>query len=143
MVRRELFDSLCLIVVLTAGCSADVARPPSGPGGPSVLIEVPYPPPPARVESIPPNDDVTKVWVDGQWLWQAKRWKWRNGEWVTPPPGAYFTPWETTRKPDGKLFFARAMWRDASGRPLDVGKDPATCPAPEGPPAANVAEASP
>jgi hypothetical protein len=134
MFRPLLFPFL----ILTA-CSSGIARPPTGPTPPGSMVEVPYPPPPARVEDIPPNDDVTKVWVDGQWVWQTRRWKWQAGAWVTPPKDAYFTRWETTRKADGKLFFSRAMWRDASGRPLDVREGAENCPAPRGEPAKAVA----
>lgn len=125
-----MFRLAFILLLGFAACSADIARPPTGPTPPGPMVEVPYPPPAARVETIPPNEDAEKVWVDGQWVWQTKRWKWQTGGWVVPPKNAYFTRWETTRKPDGRLFFSRAMWRDATGRPLDVGKDPASCPAP-------------
>lgn len=137
-----MFRPQLLLLLAVAACGTDIARPPTGPTPPGSLVEVPYPPPAARVETIPPNEDPTKVWVEGQWLWQTKRWKWQAGAWVSPPKDAYFTPWETTRKADGRLYFSRAMWRDATGKPLDVGKDPATCPAPRRERTGGVAEAS-
>jgi len=94
------------------------------------LIEVAYPPPPARVETIPLQKTAGQVWIDGQWEWDGKGWKWREGEWMTPPANAYFTPWMTKRRGDGQLLFARAEWRDKDGRPLNVGADGQICSAP-------------
>jgi hypothetical protein len=137
-----MFRPQLILALAVVACGTDIARPPTGPTPPGSLVEVPFPPPPARVETIPPNEDAAKVWVDGQWAWQTKRWKWQPGSWVVPPANAYFTRWETTRKQDGRLYFSRAVWRDATGRPLDVGKDPGVCPAPPRETAAGVAEGS-
>jgi hypothetical protein len=94
------------------------------------MIEVPYPPPAARVETIPDPKVAGQVWIDGQWEWDARDWKWRDGAWTTPPPNAYFTPWTTKRRADGQLLFARAEWRDPSGRPLNVDTEGQVCSAP-------------
>jgi hypothetical protein len=91
--------------------------------------EVAYPPPPARVETVPPQKNRLDVWIDGQWAWDGKTWTWLAGAWVTPPRGAYFTPWATTRRADGRLLFARAVWRAKDGRPLDFGLGHDRCPA--------------
>lgn len=109
-------------------CAYRPPEPPSGPVPEADRIEVPYPPPPARVEVIPPQKDRREVWVDGQWEWTGKEWRWDEGAWVIPPPGAYFTPWTTEREDDGRLLFAPAAWRDPTGRPLASG--PLTCPEP-------------
>lgn len=94
------------------------------------MIEVPYPPPAALVETIPEKKLAGQVWIDGQWEWNATAWKWRDGAWMTPPPNAYFTPWMTKRRADGQLLFARAEWRDPSGRPLNVDTNGQVCSAP-------------
>ncbi len=95
------------------------------------MIEVPYPPPAARVESVPPPPNAADVWIDGQWDWDGRNWRWHEGRWMTPPDGAYFTRWTTQRRRDGRLFFARAAWRDASGRALDAYPSLAACPVDE------------
>ncbi|MFO0614135.1 MAG: hypothetical protein U0414_16195 [Polyangiaceae bacterium] len=108
-----------VVSALVVGCAARVPRPNTGPTPPSFDVEVPYPPPAARVEVLSAPKTDTEVWVDGQWEWSADEWRWRSGAWVTPPQGsAYFTPWTTIRRGDGRLFFIPASWRDASGRPI-------------------------
>ena len=119
-----------LLCALLPACSGSLPRPPTGPVPPGDMIEVPYPPPPARVETIPVQKTAGEVWIDGQWEWDGKAWKWREGAWSTPPENAYFTPWMTKRRGDGQLLFARAEWRDKAGRPLNVGTDGQICSAP-------------
>jgi hypothetical protein len=88
------------------------------------LSEVPYPPPPAHVEYVPPAPkDVEAVWLDGEWIWQGRRWAWKRGRWVTPPKNAYYTPWTTARDAAGTLYVAQGAWRDKFGYP--VGDPPA------------------
>lgn len=112
-----------------AGCARSVPLPRTGPAPDQSDIEVPYPPPAAKVETIPEQKDAAQVWVDGQWDWSIDEWVWRGGEWTTPPSAeAYFTPWSTVRKKDGRLFFIPAAWRDARGAALT--KSGAGCPAP-------------
>lgn len=116
--------------VLLAACSS-IPQPRTGPvPGTARAVEVPYPPPPARVEVVPPPKAKTEVWVNGQWEWTADSWKWVAGTWVSPPAGAYFTPWSTVRKPDGRLFFTAATWRDRKGEAIDIGWGSRVCPVP-------------
>lgn len=81
----------------------------------SALAEVPYPPPPARVEGVPNEPAAGAVWIDGEWVWQARRYAWKAGRWLVPPPGARFAPWTTVRDARGTLFLASGTWRDARG----------------------------
>jgi hypothetical protein len=122
---------LAYTTIGSAGLGASIAiacgpaRLPSPAWAPqptSALSEVPYPPPPARVEGVPkqPSDDA--VWIDGEWTWQARRYSWRAGRWVVPPPNARFAPWTTVRDARGTLFLASGVWRDAHGAELS---DPA------------------
>lgn len=92
--------------------------PPMTPHPTSALVEVPYPPPPARVETVPepPKDDA--VWVDGEWVWQGGRWAWRAGRWVVVPPGVAFAPWTTVRASNGVLYAAEGVFRDAKGNAI-------------------------
>ena len=138
---RELRASalgVLLALALLPACAASLARPASGKVPNDEMIEVPYPPPPARVETIPEKKRVGQVWLDGQWEWDGKAWKWRDGAWTTPPPDANFTPCSTRRRGDGQLLFTRAEWRDKQGRPLNVSTDGQICSAP-----APVAQAKP
>ncbi|APR86563.1 Hypothetical protein A7982_11912 [Minicystis rosea] len=93
-------------------------------------IEVPYPPPPARVEVVTPRKNGGDVWVDGQWEWMAGTWKWVAGTWVSPPQGTYFTRWSTVRHADGRLMFLAGTFRDKNGRAVDVGWGGRACPVP-------------
>ena len=78
------------------------------------LVEVTQPPPPARVETIPPSPSGGAVWIDGEWTWRRSRWAWLPGRWVSVPPGARFSPWVFVRGRDGRLWVAPGVWRDAS-----------------------------
>jgi hypothetical protein len=117
-------------LVLLSACNWRVPKPPTGPVPKNAMVRVPFPPPPARVETVPPKAKELDVWIDGQWDWTGRVWKWTAGYWMTPPPNAYFTPWTTERRADGQLYFARAAWRARDGRPLDIPTGPDTCPAP-------------
>ena len=103
------------------GCGSSLPKPASGPVPQDALLEVPYPPPPARVEIIPPRPNTTSVWIDGQWEWVGEKWRWLPGGWVNAPANAYFTPWTTVRRSDGRLFYAKAAWRHVGdAKPLDM-----------------------
>jgi hypothetical protein len=132
--------ALALALGLLPACASSLAKPPGGAVPPDAMIEVPYPPPAARVETIPDKKLAGQLWIDGQWEWDAKAWKWRDGAWTTPPPNAYFTPWTTKRRADGQLLFARAEWRDPSGRPLNVDNEGQVCSAPAPAPAAEASK---
>lgn len=109
--------ALALAALLSvAGCGGGLATPPLGAheaGEPSLVV--PYPPPPARVEIVrpPPADDVERVWVDGQWRWEANRWVWHSGDYQLPQPGAVYAPPETVRLADGTLIHRPGRWRIA------------------------------
>src|SRR5581483_6479705 len=81
-------------------------------------IEVPFPPPPARVEFIPEKPRSGAVWVDGEWSWTGRRWAWNYGHWVLPPPLSTYAPWRTARTTDGALLFAPGTWYDARGNEI-------------------------
>jgi hypothetical protein len=103
------------------------------------LVQVPYPPPPARVEFVPEQPDGDSVWIDGEWVWQGRRYAWKPGRWVKPPGNAAFAPWATVRDTMGSLYIAEGAWRDAKGNeiaapaPLRTGKpSPGAITDPEG-----------
>jgi hypothetical protein len=116
MILRAL--TLVLALPSLASCGRSLPTPRTGPQPENAFIEVPYPPPPARVEVLPKQPHAGAVWVDGQWLWQGQRWIWSPGGWVAAPARAYFAPWALERASDGRLRFAPPSWRDDRGHEI-------------------------
>ncbi|MEO8878331.1 MAG: YXWGXW repeat-containing protein [Polyangiaceae bacterium] len=98
-----------------AACSSGLPRPPYVGQPTSALGQVPYEPPPARVEAIPDRPSPDTVWIDGEWQWAGRAWSWKRGRWVVPPEKTAYSPWTSVRSGDGMLYFAPGTWRDASG----------------------------
>src|SRR4051812_1756197 len=111
------FHPVVLAVALTT-CSSRIPAPPSTGQPQSALVEVDYPPPPARVEFVPAQPRAGAVWVRGAWLWEGRRWGWKPGAWVVPPEGAAYAVPVVVRRSDGRLFFAAGTWRDARGQEI-------------------------
>lgn len=102
-------------------CGGSVPRPTLAAVAVEDYVQVPAPPGPARVEELPPSPRKDAVWVDGQWSFTGAGYRWEHGAWVVPPPGARFAPAVVVRREkDDALFFARASWKDASGRTIDA-----------------------
>jgi hypothetical protein len=119
MILRPTAAALALSGGLLAllACSSRVPQPRATAQQPtSALLEVEYPPPPARVEFLPEQPSGNTVWVNGEWLWQGRRWAWRPGAWIVPPENAAYARRVIVRRADGKLFFAPGVWRDSQGR---------------------------
>jgi hypothetical protein len=128
MARDRRLTIAALVVALVLGCGSGLPVPrTTNVRSPTDYIEVPYPPPAARVEIVPPRPTPTAVWVDGEWTFRGKRWVWEPGGWVDPPGDAYFAPWIATRRPDGKLSFAPGSWHGPKGEPIP--KPPILAPA--------------
>lgn len=82
----------------------------------SALSQIPYVPPPPRIEYVPEKPKTGGVvWIDGEWVWQGQRWAWKRGRWVKPPTNAAFAPWTTVRDKAGTLYMAQGAWRDRFG----------------------------
>ncbi|MCC6217101.1 MAG: hypothetical protein IT376_19740 [Polyangiaceae bacterium] len=80
---------LTLVACATLACGAELRRPAYGPEPVGDLaVTVPEAPPPARVESVPPDPGAPCVWVDGAWSWD-EGWSWTDGAWVEPPDGCH------------------------------------------------------
>ncbi len=84
----------------------------------SELLEVPVPPPPARVETVPDMPVSGALWIDGEWAWRGRKWAWKSGYWAPAAAGAAYSPWQVIRNEAGTLFFAPGTWRDAKGAPI-------------------------
>lgn len=104
--------------VAIIACGSSVPTPRLGPHPADAWVEVPYPPPAAAVEVVPPQPRSDAVWVDGQWAWRGRYFVWQRGAWVIPPAHAYFSRWARYYDKDGTLYFADATWRSDNGRPL-------------------------
>jgi hypothetical protein len=105
-------------LAVLGACVGRLPHPPYAGQPTSALETVGYPPPPARVEFVPPRPAPGAVWIDGEWAWQGRRWAWRIGRWVEPPPGARYSPWTVVRGDDGSTYYAAGAWRDARGAEL-------------------------
>lgn len=90
--------------------------PPKGSQPVEAFTEVPFPPPPGRVEYVPEKPRSTATWIDGQYRWQAGRWQWEHGGWYDVPPGVGYATWETRRRTDGRLLYAPGTWRAKNGK---------------------------
>jgi hypothetical protein len=108
-----------LAVPLACACGGQLPHPEYVAQPTSALVEVTRPPPPARVETVPPSPAASAVWIDGEWTWRRARWAWLPGRWVNATTGARFSPWVFVRGRDGRLWVAPGVWRDANGKPVD------------------------
>ncbi len=125
------YATIGIALAFVAGCGGSSLPAPElaspAPLKQGEAVEVPFPPPPARVEFIPAKPDSDAVWIDGEWSWTGHRWSWIYGRWVVPPPSATFARWRTARTSDGTLLFAAGTWYDDRGAevteppPLAVG----------------------
>lgn len=118
--------AIATAVALAFACGKSVPTPKYTSHPTSALVQVPYPPPPARAEAVPEVENDDAVWIDGEWVWQTRRYAWRAGRWVVPPSGARFAPWTAVRDKSGTLYVANGVWRAADGsevtEPPSVGK---------------------
>jgi hypothetical protein len=120
-----------LLYVLGSGvaCQHGVPTPPSGPHratahNPAVIIQ--YPPPPVRVECVPPQPRDECVWVDGNWTRQARGWGWSPGAWVIPPAKCYhaqaYSKWirAGNNKQDQLYYFEAAWYAETPGKQCEA-----------------------
>lgn len=112
------FGSVVLATGIAVACGSSVPMPSYVAQPTSALSPVPFPPPPARAEQISKQPDSDAVWVDGEWVWQTRRYAWRKGRWIIPPAGARFAPWTAVRDKTGNLYVATGVWRNANGEEM-------------------------
>ena len=102
-------------LLLLWGCASSLPEPASVSHPRAAYELVAYPPPPARVELVPAKPRPGAVWIDGEWIWDGRRWGWQPGRWVMPIPGVAFARWCAVREADGSLFVARGAFFNARG----------------------------
>jgi hypothetical protein len=78
---------------------------------------VPYPPPPARVETVSAPPDENAQWIDGSWQFEGQRYVWVAGGWQHPPPGKVYAPPLLVRRVNGDLVYFPGRWLDPPGGP--------------------------
>jgi hypothetical protein len=105
------------LVLVVAGCGATLPQPGFAAPPAEAYVEVPYPPPAALSELIPPPPrEAGVVFVDGSWVWRGRYYVWQRGGWVAPASGTRVTIPTLKYFPDGRASFAPARWVDAQGR---------------------------
>jgi hypothetical protein len=78
-----------LLLLATAASGTMFFSPPSHAARVDVGIRIGTPPPPLRVERVPPPR-AGYVWVQGHWRWVHNRHVWRQGYWVRGRRGQHW-----------------------------------------------------
>lgn len=123
------WTAAALALTLVA-CGGSVPSPSSTEHPLSAFTEIPYPPPAALAETVPPPPRKGVVWIDGEWVFHGHGYVWRRGGWVVPPPESRFAAWQTWYRRDGRLMMAPGSWYDAKQQRIRRPKavEPATTP---------------
>ncbi len=81
--------------------------------------EVPYPPPAALAETVPPPPKgASVVWIDGEWLFRGRTYAWKRGGWVSDEPNMRYAPPDTVYTQDGRILRAPGSWLSDEKRPV-------------------------
>src|ERR1700690_4247388 len=112
------WSTLCVATLglIVGACGSSLPGPPLVFHPPNAYAEVPYPPPAAMVEVVPPSPSSALVWVDGYWMWQGQYYAWMRGGWVFVPTGGSYANWQSFYTSDGRLMFAPSAWYSADGK---------------------------
>ena len=106
-----------LNLALAAACGATLPQPRFTAPPEEAFVSVPYPPPAALSELIPPQPKAAGVvFQDGAWVWRGNYYVWQRGGWVVPPSGAQLAVATLRYLPDGRANFAAPRWVDAKGQ---------------------------
>jgi hypothetical protein len=107
-----------LAAAVSGACGGAVPSPPADPQPSDAYETVPYPPPSALIEIVPPAPNPEARWIDGYWVWRGRYYVWERGGWVLPPDGATVSKWDARYLDDGTLLYAPTVWYDARDRPM-------------------------
>jgi len=108
----------CLCLLLISACSSALPAPLPARQPRSDYRPVPYPPPAAFAEVVPPQPRSDALWIDGHWAWRGGKFVWQRGGWVVVPEGVRFAHWRIRYSQDGTLQFAEDAWYDAHLQPM-------------------------
>jgi hypothetical protein len=109
------------MLLLLCGCTSSLPLPPRTRHALDSYSPVPYPPPAALAETVPPEPSREgSVWVDGEWAYRGRAYAWQRGGWVVPPRNARFAPWRALYQKNGRLMLAAGTWYDESGHALPL-----------------------
>jgi hypothetical protein len=112
--------TIAAFVLLASACGSSLPRPALVLHPSSAYVEVPYPPPAALAETVPPRPKQGKaVWVEGSWQFRGKTYSWQRGGWFIPPDGARYARSDVAFPVDGRVLFAPGIWYDAKNDILD------------------------
>jgi hypothetical protein len=104
---------------LLAGCAGSLPEPSTTRHSTEAFQPVPYPPPAALAETVPPRPRRgDPVWIDGEWVFHGRSFVWQRGGWVEPPKDALFAPGQEKYELDGRLLLAPGTWYGPSGNSL-------------------------
>lgn len=95
-----------------------------GPADYAGSMIVPYPPPPAQVETVPPAPtNRACVYLDGQWEFVARDWQWQPGGWVVARDDCGFARarlfWHTLGPDRSELRYRSGHWIQTAHPTLD------------------------
>jgi hypothetical protein len=115
VIRPPAIVLLVGFITFQTSCASSVPGPPLVSHPLSAYREVPFPPPAALSEAVPPSPISSAVWLDGSWKWQRQSYVWRHGGWLLVPDGVRFAPWNLYYTRDGLIMFAPGIWYGALG----------------------------
>ena len=123
-----------LVAALAVGCAENLTVPVQPQPAFATAQRVDSAPPPAQIEYLSSEAPRRGCrWVDGQWIWNARRWDWRPGGWVQPPAGCRYSLPSTTwvgAEGSGALYYRPGRWYSVSEP--KICPDPAPCPGADG-----------
>lgn len=99
--------TLLLASALVLGTAALPAQ-----AGVSLSIEIGVPPPPLRVEAVPPPRH-GYVWAPGYWRWDGRRHVWIAGHWMVARAGYRWVPERWDDEGHHHYRFAAGHWEQA------------------------------
>lgn len=121
---------MATLATCTDGCGGGLRMAPLGghPANASPPVVVESPPPPAKIERVPPDPGSGCAWLDGHWEWASDSWEWKPGAWIVAEEGCHFAVPEAVWVPSagrGLLFYLSGQWyRDSDGAKC---RDPRVC----------------
>ncbi|MFZ5893557.1 MAG: hypothetical protein ACOY0T_21020 [Myxococcota bacterium] len=112
--------SAWLLSAVCVACGGSLPEPAKAQHPSEAFDEVPYPPPAALAETLPPRPNRSGlVWLEGDWVFRGSTYAWVRGGWTVAPPNARYAVSKVVYASDGRILFAPASWYDAQGQKLE------------------------